>query len=75
MKELRTERINVRATLKMKDKLKTIKYYLNSNKGIALSDSETLEFILDYMYDLDWKHLNEKVYKFVEGKEEYDIPF
>lgn len=43
-KELRNKRINVRATDSMVDKLGGIKCFIGS-----ISDSETLEFILDYI--------------------------
>lgn len=54
MKELRSKRINVRATDLMVDKLGGIKCFIG-----AISDSETLEFILDYITsnNVDFKNL------------------
>lgn len=50
-KELRNKRINVRATNRMVERLKGIKCYLNSYSYICLSDSETVEALINYFYD------------------------
>ena len=60
-KQLKDKRINVRANFKMKQRLKIIKYYLEEKQNRKLSDSETLEIIIDEIYKNGFEIYNDEI--------------